>query len=174
MKRKMGFTMIELLVVISVILILAGIITPVVNKVKRKAKRVQCLSNIRQCGQAIVMYSQDYDDKLPVAANKANWWALFTDTKNLPNEVRACANEPNKVVANFYSPFSPAVGTNVFITNLPSTAPLLCDYDGGDGNWNSSSDYHEGEGGNVYYAGGNAKFLRATAPPSYNPTLNRL
>ena len=174
MRKRFGFTMIELLVVISVILILAGIITPVVNKVKRRAQRVKCLSNIRQCGQAIVMYTQDYDDRVPAANNKANWWALFPDKKNLPDEIRCCPNEANKVVANFYSPFSPPAGTNVYITNLSADAPLLCEYDGGDGNWNAASDYHEGEGGNVYYAGGNAKFVRATTPPTYNPTLTRL
>ena len=76
MRRKKGFTIIELLVVISVILILAAIITPAVHKAKAKARRVQCLANIRQVGQAALMYSQDWDDDLPRAATKLAWFTV--------------------------------------------------------------------------------------------------
>lgn len=60
-----AFTLIELLVVIAVIAVLAAILFPVFARARENARRASCLSNVKQLGLGALMYSQDYDEKLP-------------------------------------------------------------------------------------------------------------
>jgi len=62
MERKQGFTLIELLVVIAIIAILAAILFPVFASAREKARQTVCLSNEKQIGLALMMYTQDYDE----------------------------------------------------------------------------------------------------------------
>jgi prepilin-type N-terminal cleavage/methylation domain-containing protein/prepilin-type processing-associated H-X9-DG protein len=60
-----GFTLIELLVVIAIIAVLAAILFPVFAQARAKARQTACLSNMRQIGNGLMMYTQDYDETLP-------------------------------------------------------------------------------------------------------------
>ncbi|HEY3376140.1 MAG TPA: prepilin-type N-terminal cleavage/methylation domain-containing protein, partial [Armatimonadota bacterium] len=67
--RHRGFTLIELLVVIAIIAILAAILFPVFGKAREKARQSQCTSNQKQLALAFQMYSQENEEKLPLAFN---------------------------------------------------------------------------------------------------------
>ena len=74
-----GFTLIELLVVIAIIAILAGLLLPTLAQAKEKAKRAQCINNVKQTLLSTHLYVQDSNDRMPYtswnsgAVNIPNW-----------------------------------------------------------------------------------------------------
>jgi len=61
-QKKRGFTLIELLVVIAIIALLLSILTPALNQVKERAKRLICLNALKQWGIAITAYNAVNDN----------------------------------------------------------------------------------------------------------------
>jgi prepilin-type N-terminal cleavage/methylation domain-containing protein len=72
-RRKRAFTLIELLIVIAIISILSAILFPVFGKARSSARRTACLSNVKQIGTAIGMYTSDYDGAFPNTGDPYLW-----------------------------------------------------------------------------------------------------
>ena len=92
-KRASGFTLVELLTVIAIIAILAALLFPVFARAKAAAKKTQCISNLRQIGDAITLYMGDSDGIFPHALDASDKydsqiWSQFpqyqTQIANMP------------------------------------------------------------------------------------------
>jgi prepilin-type N-terminal cleavage/methylation domain-containing protein/prepilin-type processing-associated H-X9-DG protein len=74
--KRRGFTLIELLVVIAIIALLLGILLPALQRVKKQARTVYCLSSLKQIGIAMTAYALDNDDFIPRALDNEVKWIL--------------------------------------------------------------------------------------------------
>jgi prepilin-type N-terminal cleavage/methylation domain-containing protein len=93
-----GFTLVELLVVVSIISILAALLLPALSKAKIQSRRTACTSNLKQIGMAIRLYSDDWSDSLPV----------LPDPNPYPNGVGAYYKQLVKGYLGLSGPASPS------------------------------------------------------------------
>jgi len=128
--RRAAFTLVELLVVIGIIAVLVAMLLPSLNKARQQAMTVQCASNLKQLGMALIQYSNDYQGFL--VPTRAHYWtssggnyytpwpALLLHTHELPVQV----NQEWGGVTN----------TNSFIINC-----LMCPSAWSDVPWNGTT-----------------------------------
>ena len=67
-----GFTLVEILVVVGIIVLLIGILMPALGRAREVSRRVTCLSNLRQVHLALGFYAQDNHDRVPLGYRSGN------------------------------------------------------------------------------------------------------
>ena len=85
--RFCRFTIIELLVVVAIIAILAGMLLPALNKARTTAQKSVCTSNLKSIGQAVMIYTSNNDDFLTPHMKRWGWSYFAADimkTASLP------------------------------------------------------------------------------------------
>jgi len=100
---RRGFTLIELLVVIAIIAILAAILFPVFARARENARRASCMSNLKQIGIGIMMYTQDYDDTYPMIMDPSRSYTQNTASPSVPAEKYTVASPTESYVGNYFT-----------------------------------------------------------------------
>jgi prepilin-type processing-associated H-X9-DG protein/prepilin-type N-terminal cleavage/methylation domain-containing protein len=112
--RAGGFTLIELLVVIAIISILAAILFPVFASAREKSRQAVCQSNLKQIGDAVLLYTQDYDEILPPASyndpaaaspsTTPTAWMYLVDSYVKSGIAEAASGNPGQAVSVYSCP----------------------------------------------------------------------
>jgi len=86
--RRIGFSLVELLVVIGILGLLIAILLPALNQARHQARRMACARNLRQVGVAIHLYAEDFGDTIPFgpAGRPVTGSNFYTVTGNVPGK----------------------------------------------------------------------------------------
>lgn len=80
-RQRHGFTLVELLVVVAVITVLAGLLLPALSNARAKARESTCISQLSQIGKAVQMYLDDHAGRRPLRLDSL--WPRYVSDKQL-------------------------------------------------------------------------------------------
>lgn len=120
---KRFFTMVELLIVISIIIILAALLLPALRTVKEKGRQIQCMSNLKQIGTGMIFYANDNNGYLPSLYDSSAWYAKIDYHLN-NTRIFLCPSFPNAVYGTALSYGYNAQGLGTLDTSQSSLAPF--------------------------------------------------
>jgi prepilin-type N-terminal cleavage/methylation domain-containing protein/prepilin-type processing-associated H-X9-DG protein len=146
-RRAVGFTLIEILVVIAIIAIIAAILFPVFARARENARRASCQSNEKQMGLAFAQYTQDNDERYPLSSYVCNYRTTTHTHTDCPDGIGFYAAHSAGAVVAWYHAMYPYT-RNIQIYNCPSNSKAPKQVINSWGDWDTSKP--SGYGWNVY------------------------
>lgn len=100
LRKNKGFTLVELLVVMAVIVILAGLLLPALGRAREQGRRTSCMNNLKQIGLGIAMFRLDNEDQYPATLDDLYAGPLVTDNNYIDNlQIFKCPSTANAIPA---------------------------------------------------------------------------
>jgi prepilin-type processing-associated H-X9-DG protein len=160
MGLAVGGLVVSALMLLVVVPVGASVLMPAIGKSRERARRSECLSNLKQIDLAMLMYTSDYDDQWP----PADRWCDLTEPYVKTPSIYVCPELADVTCSYDYN--------DEPVRNMPpEAAPYLADaavlFDGTIGTWNATGgqadvDARHDNGANIAFADGHAKWMGAS------------